>query len=361
MCQWCLDPSILWFHTKLRLIRCMGPSQKMDSTSGLANLGNTCFLNSVLQTLVACPPLDIPEETPVRTSKKVPLFHAFQTLRKDMASTSMIVPRGFLTALYQTVQACDDDWYQPRQQADAAECLQYILDAIHDSIYRTVRINIHGEARNAEEESKLKSMKAWSAFFEKEYSPVVEHFFGQHQLKVSCQTCGTVSERYEPWSMLKVPIPGGETAGAPVPSLEDCLNAFYAPETIDDYSCDTCKTKTVASLQTRISKLPNILILVLKRFTNQGLKIRGQIDWNPDSMGFQNWAAFARCPYNKSTMAAEFQTTAVIEHLGSAHSGHYHMFRRQAEGWMNYDDSSVQPYGGSVVSPDSYILFLAPK
>jgi ubiquitin C-terminal hydrolase len=281
-------------------------------------------------------------------------------MKERKEATGVIVPRDFVRTLLEVVRDCDDDWYEPRQQADAAECLHYILDAIHESVYRTVNITIQGVARNKEEESKLASMKAWSAFFQKEYSPVVEHFYGQHQLKVTCETCGTVSERYEPWSMLKLPIPGGETPGSPVPNLTDCLNAFYASEQVEDYQCDTCKGKRVATLQTRISKLPNILILVFKRFTNSGLKIRGAIDWDADSVSFQPWSAFRSCPYAKSTMISKFQTFAVIEHFGSARSGHYHMFRRESGDWMDYDDSSVGVYGGSVVTPDSYILFLRP-
>lgn len=331
--------------------------------AGLANLGNTCFLNSVLQALVVCEPLHI--SCPTRTSKKVPLFQAFQDLMKELKQSNktkeVVIPRDFLKTLLSVVRDCDDDWYQPRHQADAAECLHYILDAIHESVYRTVTITIQGHARTPEEESKLTSMKAWSAFFQKEYSPVVEEFYGQHQLRVTCETCGTVSERYEPWSMLKLPIPGGEIPGSRVPTLEDCLNAFYASERIEDYHCETCKEKRAATLQTRISKLPHILILVFKRFTNTGLKIRGAIQWNVDTMSFHPWSAFQKCPYTKSPIEATFQTFAVIEHMGSAHSGHYHMNRRDDSEWINYDDSSVQSCNAPIVTPDSYILFLSPK
>ncbi len=150
----------------------------MTSTStGLANLGNTCFLNSVLQSLFSCESIQQLEESiPLRSeSKKTELFKEFLALQREVhAASGFVVPRQFLQTLLRTIEACDDDWYRPRQQADAAECLHYILDGIHDSIYRTVRITIQGAAKNAEEESQIKAMKAWSAFFEKEYSPIVE-------------------------------------------------------------------------------------------------------------------------------------------------------------------------------------------
>jgi ubiquitin C-terminal hydrolase len=264
---------------------------------------------------------------------------------------------------------CEDDWFQPRQQADAAECLQYILDALHDALYRPVRITVHGEAKTAEHTSQIKALQNWSTFFQKEYSPIVKHFYGQNQIRIRCEGCGTVSERFEPWMMLKLPIPGGDTAGNTVPTLEACLAALHTPEQIDDYQCDTCKTSRKAQIQTRISKLPNILILTLKRFTNRGQKIRGTVDWNPNAVDFHPWMAFRRCPFTEVYhTACDYETFAVVEHLGSAQGGHYHTYVRSPVGvdqWVDFDDDVVgaNPHRSNkdVVSPDAYILMMMPR
>lgn len=338
---------------------------------GFANLGNTCFLNSVLQGLLKCAPLirsDVDFQKHLRMkSKKHLLVPAFQKLVKDIQeakSGDCLAPRSFQQALWSTVQACEDDWYQPRQQADAAECLQYILEGLHDALYRPVLMNVSGEARSTQESNQIKALESWKAFFSKEYSFIVENFYGQTETCLECQTCKSRSYRYEPWLILKVPIPGGDKEGAHVPTMEDCLNALFEPESIPDYACDTCKSKQPVLKQERISKLPNICIFSFKRFTNAGSKIRGKIPWNLNAMSLSPWMAFERCPFSKYRRLPTYHTFAVIEHQGSAQSGHYHMYGRDgpAATWTNYDDCSIRRHvEAEVISADSYILFLAPS
>lgn len=338
---------------------------------GLANLGNTCFLNSVLQGLLKCAPLKSFLDAEriakyLRASKKRHLVPAFQSLLTEVQKAregSCLIPRNFLQALWKTVQECDDDWFQPRQQADAAECLQYILEGLHDATYRQVQMTISGIAHTPLQTNQMKALDSWKTFFAKEYSVIVEHFYGQTEISVECQTCKSVSTRYEPWLMLKIPIPGGDTPGSTVPSMEVCLNSLFAPETIPDYACDTCKSKQAAIKRERISKLPAILLLSFKRFTNTGAKIRGTITWDLNALSLQSWCAFRRCPFTNQSIQPDYSTFAVIEHQGSAQSGHYHMYAREGtDAWKNYDDSDIRTVPDTeVISADSYILFLTPK
>ncbi len=328
-------------------------------------MGNTCFLNSVLQALATCTPLrnyfiKNATQTIRPKSKKGPLVPAIQGFLREPSSAANI-----LNAIITTTRACDDDWYRPRQQADATECIQYLLDGVHDAIYRQVRITIHGDTSTPEQKSQMAALQSWSQFFGKEYSPIVEHFYGQSRITITCEKCQSVSERFEPWMILKVPIPGGDTAGAEVPTFATCMNAAFAPETIANYACDTCKSPQSAVISTRISKVPNILLLSFKRFTNTGQKIRGQIDWDLDGLSLAPWMAFRRCPFKDAPVSAKsvtFRTEAVIEHNGSARSGHYRAFRRgSGSGWFECDDESVRPTNvGNVVSPDSYVIFAHP-
>jgi ubiquitin C-terminal hydrolase len=338
---------------------------------GLLNLGNTCFLNAVLQGLWRCAPLKEyllkdRTRTPAtrKDSKKGLLVSALQMFFMDMekAVEPVYRPVGVVSALVNTVRTCEDDWYQPHEQADAAECIQYLLDGVHDAVYREVRITLHGEAQTAEQASQMKALASWSTFFAKEYSPIVQHFYGQYQIRIECQTCRNVSERYEPWLMLKAPIPGGNKAGSDAPTLEACMNAAFAPETIPGYACDHCKSAQTAVMTTRISKLPNILLFTFKRFTNKGAKIRGQIDWDLDSLSLRPWMAFSRCPFSDKPITGKFRTFGVIEHLGSSRGGHYVMYAKEGEQWFNCDDESVTPVSASrVVSPDSYVIFAVPQ
>lgn len=344
---------------------------------GLNNAGNTCFLNSVLQALLRCPPLtdyflrDTTRSPATRAgTKRGPLVAAFQGFLMDVQkATAPYTPQGLLSTLATTVRTTDADWWFPGQQADAAECIQYLLDSLHDAIYRQVRITIHGatEATTAEQRSQVRALESWSQFFAKEYSPIVEHFYGQYQIQIRCGTCGSVSERYEPWLMLKVPIPGGDKVGGSVPTFAECLAAAFEPETIEGYACDTCQSRQPATMTTRISKIPNILLLTFKRFTNTGAKIRGLIEWDLEAQSLRPWMAFRRCPFQDQTTVGTFRTFAVLEHRGTSRGGHYRMFARAASAtesntWLECDDESVRETSvGNVISPDSYVIFATPK
>lgn len=347
-----------------------------SSKVGLANLGNTCFMNVILQALRLSPPLVVSclaSNPPAlrAKSKKTAIVTAFHQLIRDFwkiapkdSEIPTLIPRGFLHALITVLRETDDDWYHHGQQADAAEALGYMLDSLHDGIYRRVRMDIVGDAHTQEEESHIKAIRAWGSFFSKEYSSVIQNFYGQTQICVKCSVCGSVSERYEPWSMLKAPIPGSDVAGSPVPSLDDCIAASFSQQTVlDDYHCDTCKTKVKASLTEKISRLPPICIVALKRFTNSGRKVRGKVEWNLDSTDYAPHMAFRRDPFADKPIDTEYMTYAVIEHQGSTHGGHYHMYARQGlTAWMGYDDSSVTTVRPeNILTADSYIAFMISK
>jgi ubiquitin C-terminal hydrolase len=347
--------------------------EPLDTRIGLQNIGNTCFLNVVLQALRLCPAIGaiFLKDTlvPREASKKKDLLPGFQTLMKDFwkkapgaTEKPVMVPRGFFQTLTRVLDDTKDDWYRHGQQADSAEALQYIIDALHDTTYRRVQMNIRGGATTAEEQSQIKALESWAQFYSKEYSPFIHNFYGQSQVKVTCDGCGTVSERYEPWLMLKAPIPGSEVVGGPAPNLDACIRAAFAPETIDDYHCDKCKKASRAQMTTQISRLPPFLIVALKRFTNAGHKVRGKIVWNLETTDLSQVLSFHRNPFGEARLEKQYTTVSVIEHIGGVHGGHYHMFNKQKDKWYNYDDSSVRSVPPEqVVTDDSYIMIMVPK
>jgi ubiquitin C-terminal hydrolase len=347
--------------------------EPLDTRVGLQNIGNTCFLNAVLQALRLCPAIGkiflgdtlVPREG----SRKRDILPGFQTLMKDLWRQApepnerpVMVPHGFFQTLMRVLHDTDDDWYRRGQQADAAEALQYVIDSLHDATYRRVIMNVRGAAKNEEEKSQIKALESWAQFYSKEYSPLIDNFYGQSQVRVTCGTCGNVSERYEPWLILKVPIPGSEQAGGPAPTLDTCIRAAFEPETLEDYHCDKCKKATRAEMTTQISRLPPYLILAIKRFTNAGHKVRGKIAWNLDATDFGGVVAFQRNPFGETRLERKYATVSVIEHIGGVQSGHYHMYNRQKEKWYNYDDSSVRLVTPEqVVNEDSYTMIMVPK
>ena len=358
------------------------PLAILDSTVGLTNMGNTCFLNSALQAFLRCADMAaifLAEEVPIREeSNKKAMVVAFRTLMRDYwavrapplssPSRPSLMPGGFLQSMYTVLHETGDDWHRRGQQSDAAEAIQHILEYLHDGMYSPVEMVIGGDPVTTPAEiSQRKALESWIAFHKKEYSPIVETFNGLMQTIVTCSTCGTESERFEPNLMLKPPIPGARAAGGPPPTLIECMEDGFAPEEIPDYHCLRCEKKGMAIKRERIARLPPVQLVAIKRFINLGpqgtiqRKVRGRIPWNLDAFDFSPWCAFSRNPFTAHKESKVYRTEAIIEHHGSMGGGHYLMYNRTSEGWVQCDDSSVMAVPAeSVITEDSYIAIMVP-
>jgi len=345
-------------------------TSKGQHRTGMANIGNTCFLNSCVQALRYTAPLAdyLCGETwknhrhPERKGHE--LVQETSEIFKILCTEGegrMVVPGKFVHAFHKFSEDAGFDEIRQGTQADAAEAIQILLDGIHTQQAREVQMNIMGNSDTAEEKEYIRSLESWASFFRKEYSPIVNIFFGQTKANVVCESCKhTTASRYEPLELMKLPIPGSETAGAPAPTLQECIAASLATEQLDDYVCDACKKKGSASVNYSISRFPDRMILSLKRFTNRGAKVHALIRYNPDCIDFSAWNAW---PTLQEKSNCVYRVYAVIDHYGSARGGHYNMRVRDDNGpsseWLLYDDGecSSYPAGGSPTA-DTYVVFL---
>ena len=334
----------------------------MTSRHGLANIGNTCYLNSAFQALSRSKPfMDYfgneswkGHRHPDRKGHDMTGHAAELVSVLHEPGDKLVIPSKFVRAFVEFAHEINDE-IRLGAQADAAEAVQILLDGLHMQQAREVRMDISGTATTPEQVALIKSLESWAAFFHKEYSPLIDHFYGQTQTTVECKACKATSTRYEPWSVLKLPIPGADKQGSPAPSFSECLAAAVADETLDDYACSTCKTKGPAQISHAISRFPKHMIVSLKRFTNTGSKVRARIPYDPNMI---NMEAYRAWPAIQG--ATKYRVMSTVEHMGGSRGGHYCMRTREPSGsWLVYDDGrhGPSPFGGDA-GPDTYMLFL---
>ena len=329
---------------------------------GLHNLGNTCYLNSALQALRhAAPFADYFTETwkahrhPERDGHD--LAKAVADLLVDFKTPGTALnPRALVNAFFNVAKKRHlEDEFHAGVQADGTEAVLLILQVLHEQQARHVKMEITGVPKSPEHVEYIKSLESWTTYFHKEYSPIVEAFYGQTQTSLACP-CGAKSSRYEPWGVLKLPIPNSNKQGAPAPTLQECIASYMASETIDDYLCEECKVRGKVRNEHHISRFPSHMILGLKRYTNAGAKVKARIPYNPDLIDFSEWITWPSIQTK-----TKYRVYAVIDQWGSSRGGHYNMRVRSPTDpstWSLYDDTICKSATDGGTTQDTLMLFL---
>ncbi|XP_061760863.1 ubiquitin carboxyl-terminal hydrolase 19 isoform X2 [Nerophis ophidion] len=162
-----------------------------------------------------------------------------------------------------------------------------------------------------------------------------------------------------------------ETARAGHFTLEQCLNLFTRPEVLapeEAWYCPKCQQHREASKQLLLWRLPNILIIQLKRFSFRNFiwrdKINDMVDFPVRNLDLSKF-----CIGQKDEMQQPpiYDLYAVINHYGGMIGGHYTAYarlpsdknsQRSDVGWRLFDDSTVTMVEESqVVTRYAYVLF----
>ncbi|CAK9818247.1 Ubiquitin carboxyl-terminal hydrolase 2 [Anthophora quadrimaculata] len=330
--------------------------------NGLRNIGNTCFMNSVIQCLSNTRPLleyllneqylaDINTTT---SSMKGALIKAFSQVIHELweVGGDHVVNT---TALKSQIQR-----FAPRfigySQQDAQEFLRYLLEGLHEDVNRvTVKPQpIHTDIPEMYTDSQ-KAVESWKRYLRSEDSMIVDVFVGQLRSSLHCTSCDHVSVTLDPFWDLSLPIP----ARSGTVKLSQCLEHFTREEVLDGDekpTCSKCQMRRKCTKSFSIQKFPKILVIHLKRFSPMERfrsKLNVMVDFPLTGLDLSAFAAprVPGCTYN---------LYGVANHSGTTHSGHYTAYCKHpySGDWHEYNDSRVSVVPArSVVSNEAYVLF----
>ncbi|NWU72754.1 UBP2 hydrolase, partial [Pterocles burchelli] len=336
-------------------------TRSVQGLTGLRNLGNTCFMNSILQCLSNTKELrdyclqnqylrDLNNNSRMRTALMSEFAKLIQLLWTSSPNDS-VSPSEFKTQIQR---------YAPRfvgyNQQDAQEFLRFLLDGLHSEVNRVlVRPRASTDTLDHLPDDE-KSRQMWRRYQEREDSRIGDLFVGQLKSSLTCSECGYCSTAFDPFWDLSLPIP---KKGYGEVTLMDCLRLFTKEDVLDGDekpTCCRCKTRTRCTKKFSIQKFPKILVLHLKRFSEARIrtsKLTTFVNFQLKDLDLREFAS-------QSCNHAVYNLYAVSNHSGTTMGGHYTAYcKNPVSGeWHSFNDSRVTPMSSSHVrSSDAYLLF----
>uniref|UniRef100_A0A8C8LTI0 Ubiquitin carboxyl-terminal hydrolase n=1 Tax=Oncorhynchus tshawytscha TaxID=74940 RepID=A0A8C8LTI0_ONCTS len=336
-------------------------SKSTQGLVGLRNLGNTCFMNSILQCLSNTHNLrdyclhnshrrDLNKNSRTNTGALMEEFAKLLQTMWTSSSSEAVGPSEFKTQIQR---------YAPRfvgyNQQDAQEFLRFLLDGLHNEVNR-VTVRPRGSSEDFDHlPDREKGDRMWSKYLEREDSKVVDLFVGQLKSSLTCSTCGYCSTVFDPFWDLSLPI---AKKGYGEVSLMDCVSLFTKEDVLDGDekpTCYRCKARRRCTKKFTVQKFPKILVLHLKRFSEarRTSKLSTFVNFPMEKLDLREFAS-------ENSINAVYNLYAVSNHSGTTMGGHYTAYCRNPTSgeWYTFNDSRVSPMSSSQVrSSDAYVLF----
>ncbi|XP_055684046.1 ubiquitin carboxyl-terminal hydrolase Usp2 isoform X2 [Lutzomyia longipalpis] len=326
-----------------------------EGLCGLRNIGNTCFMNSVIQCLSHTNDLTTflkGQRDPKSVTKDQRIFSEFVKLIKEMWSPNVrsVTPSDLKSAF-----SSKHRMYSGCAQQDAQEFLRFFLDSLHSAHNEGTKTEGLQLADNLNDTRKADLM--WEWYCKTEKSMIKDLFVGQLRSTLKCTVCGNTSVTFDPFWDLSLPLPASSSRS----KLENCLELFIREEILDGDempTCSKCQTRRKSTKSFTIQRFPKYLVIHLKRFSEtRWSKLTNIIEF-PTGEKELNLTPYASSSNNHSSTL--YSLYAISNHMGSTGGGHYVALCKhpQTGKWHEFDDNIVRDATeSSLVSSSAYLLF----
>jgi len=364
--------------------------------TGLVNLGNTCFMNSIIQCLVHTLPIatylifhmdedGAGAEQNNKAAKESELVRTFKGLFGHLWSgshQSPLEPRSLIAA-FKTDSRCKS-LFNYKQQ-DAHELLCLLLDAVHQDTNGMVQsergadhvkrgssglMGCFGGARRkpvpapeledwvTEIDAEPVGGKPLEADITDVDSVVSKFLAGRLCSEVQCKACGYKTQNRESFFTLSIPLPPRQPNKEV--TLQDCFRLLEREEASIPWVCDKCK-QSGAAKRIWVYQHPKILIVHLERFGySNGRKTKRDDCITIPMRGLMREDVPVEAGGVKPP-PSYYDMVGWTEHLGSdAEGGHYIAHCKHLDGhFYKFDDARVSriQYTPYIKSTSAYVLF----
>ncbi|XP_039985305.1 ubiquitin carboxyl-terminal hydrolase 8 isoform X2 [Xiphias gladius] len=331
------------------------------SLTGLRNLGNTCYMNSILQCLCNTPAM----ADYFNNNYYLEDINRYNILghKGEVAEEFGVIMKALWAGLYKYISPRDfkitigkiNEQFAGYDQQDSQELLLFLMDGLHEDLNKADNRKRYKEEEIDHLDDQMAADLAWSKHKLLNESIIVALFQGQFKSTVQCLTCHRKSRTFETFMYLSLPL-----ASTSKCSLQDCLRLFSKEEKLTDNNkvfCRHCKAHRDSTKKLEIWKVPPILLVHLKRFSYEGRwkqKLQTSVDFPLDSLDLAQYVIGPKQNLKR------YSLYGVSNHYGGLDGGHYTAYCKNVpkQYWYKFDDHEVSEIStSSVKSSAAYILF----
>ena len=327
--------------------------------TGLANLGNTCYINSCMQILSHCKLFnDLLNSINYNNLNKIDdsiLLIEWKQLKELMwKKNCTIAPNRFIKSIHFVSKSKDLELFSGYAQNDLSEFLIFIIDSFNNSLKRKVNMNICGTEKNETDKLAIECYKMIKEYYSENYSELLDIFYGTHVSIVEDYTNNDILvNRPEPFCLLDLPIPEKNNI-----TIYDCFDNYLIKELLTDSNkYYNSKSKSYIDVYKYILfwSLPNILIINLKRFDNKNKKINKLVNCPIKNIDLRKYVV----GYDKESYI--YELFGITNHMGGSLGGHYTSYVKHSNNnkWFHFNDTNISEINESMINnQNAYTFFL---
>ena len=331
--SWC-------FNSKLALI-------------GLKNIGNNCYINSVIQNLKNISKFTY-KLLKFETSDK--FLISYQDLLKKLINSkdNYIDPTQFKNQL-----GIENDLFAGDNEYDSTIFYLSIIELLHNKL-NTVKENEHvycdmNELSRLNEFPEEKYKYFINNYLSNNKSFMIDIFYGFLRNETICSNCKKGKYTFQSFTMLDFPI---VNITERINSLKECFEIYQKSKDKSNqkgYTCKICNLNKMYS-QTKILKIPPIIVINLKRVGDN------QVYYHNITIPFElNMNSLIK--NNIEDKNNIYELIGFIKHIGDNISGHNFSFCKNMfdNKWYEYNDSHVSEVKNDIPSTENAFLFFYQK
>ena len=315
-------------------------SEKNYARVGLKNIGNNCYINSVLQILKNIPKFTYNFYLMDDNSGQFLLSFKKLLIKTCFSKDSSFSPREFKDNLGKENKKFSGD-----NQYDSTIFYISLLNIIQKKLYKPNNNYIKLDMKKYENKSFEEKFKIWKDnYLSKNQTFIIDFFYTFYVSEIECNSCNHKTQSFQCTNFLDFPIISEKSE---VESLEECFDNYQMIKTL--YSdCSECNNKKLDQYFT-ILELPPILIINLKRVGERkayfnDIKIPFQLDMEKI--------------IKRTKINSIYELRGFIKHSGNENYGHNFAFCKNMfdDKWYEYNDACCIPIEGKPTMDQIFLL-----